>query len=87
VHTVAWLRDLGLERYAQAFRDNDVDAKILPHLSAVDLRDIGITSVGHRRAILAAIEKLGDTSEPEPAPSNPRWSPRPRRDPKPNGGN
>jgi len=24
----AWLRDLGLERYAPAFRDNDVDAEV-----------------------------------------------------------
>ena len=51
----AWLRELGLERYEEAFRDNDVDAKVLPELTAEDLRDIGVTSVGHRRALLAAI--------------------------------
>jgi hypothetical protein len=28
----AWLRDLGLQRYAQAFRDNDIDAEVLPKL-------------------------------------------------------
>jgi class 3 adenylate cyclase/predicted ATPase len=64
VDIVAWLRDLGLERYAQAFRDNDVDAKVLPHLTADDLKDIGVASVGHRRAILAAIERLGEAAEP-----------------------
>ena len=70
---VAWLRELGLERYAQAFRDNDVDARILPHLTADDLRDIGIASVGHRRALLAAIGKL-DTAEPEPTATQPAVS-------------
>jgi SAM domain (Sterile alpha motif) len=30
----AWLRGLGLEQYASAFRDNDVDAAVLPELTA-----------------------------------------------------
>jgi predicted ATPase/class 3 adenylate cyclase len=58
VDIAAWLRELGLERYEQAFRDNDVDAKVLPYLTVGDLKDIGITSVGHRRSLLAAIEAL-----------------------------
>ena len=29
----AWLQDLGLERYVPAFRDNDVDAGVLPKLT------------------------------------------------------
>src|SRR5215510_1344616 len=45
----AWLRDLGLERYVSAFRDNDIDAEVLPKLTAEDLISIGVTSVGHRR--------------------------------------
>ena len=28
----AWLRELGLERYEQAFRENEIDAEILPKL-------------------------------------------------------
>ena len=43
----AWLRELGLERYEQAFRKNEIDAQILPKLTAEDLRDIGVTIVGH----------------------------------------
>ena len=58
----AWLRELGLERYEQAFRDNDVDAEILPNLSAEDLRDIGVNSVGHRRKLLGAVAKLKNLS-------------------------
>ena len=54
----AWLRDLGLERYVSAFRDNDIDAEVLLKLTAEDLISIGVTSVGHRRKLLAAIAAL-----------------------------
>src|SRR5207244_13244327 len=54
-----WLRGLGLEQYEVAFRDNDVDAEVLPELTAEDLISIGVTSVGHRRKLLAAIAVLG----------------------------
>ena len=37
----AWLRGLGLEQYAPAFRDNDVDGEVLPELTADDLISIG----------------------------------------------
>jgi class 3 adenylate cyclase/predicted ATPase len=54
----AWLRGLRLERYASAFRDNDVDDEVLPELTSDDLISIGVTSVGHRRKLLAAIAGL-----------------------------
>ena len=38
----AWLRGLGLERYAPAYRDNDVDGEVLPELTADDLISIGV---------------------------------------------
>jgi len=56
---VAWLRGLGLEQYAPAFCDNDVDGEVLPALTSDDLISIGVTSVGHRRKLLAAIASLG----------------------------
>ena len=31
----AWLRELGLERYQAAFRDNEIDAEVLPELTDV----------------------------------------------------
>ena len=55
----AWLRGLGLERYDQAFRDNEIDEKVLPGLTAEDLKDLGVTLVGHRRRLLDAIAALG----------------------------
>jgi class 3 adenylate cyclase len=42
-----------------AFRDNDVDGEVLPALTSDDLISIGVTSVGHRRKLLAAIALLG----------------------------
>ena len=60
----AWLRELGLERYSAAFLQNDVTAEVLPHLSADDLKELGVVSVGHRRQLLAAIGELGKKTPP-----------------------
>jgi class 3 adenylate cyclase len=65
VDIAAWLRELGLERYEQAFQENEIDVEILPKLTAEDLRDIGVTIVGHRRKLLEAIAAL---AEPPSAP-------------------
>src|SRR6516162_1629202 len=54
-----WLRGLGLERYEQAFRNNEIDWALLPKLTADDLKDLGVTLVGHRRKLLEAIAALG----------------------------
>jgi class 3 adenylate cyclase/predicted ATPase len=55
----AWLRGLGLEQYAQLFRDNDIDGEILCGMTAEDLKELGISSFGHRRRLLNAITALG----------------------------
>jgi class 3 adenylate cyclase/predicted ATPase len=54
-----WLRGLGLEQYAATFRDNDIDDAVLQRLTAEDLRELGVASVGHRRRLLDAIAALG----------------------------
>jgi class 3 adenylate cyclase len=74
---VAWLRGLGLERYAPAFRDNDVDGEVLPELTSDDLISIGVTSVGHRRKLLAAIASLGATPPAATVMAAPRDAPAP----------
>ena len=56
-----WLRDLGLERYADAFRQNAIDAQILPTLTIEDLKDLGVDIVGHRRKLLNAIAALAQS--------------------------
>ncbi len=54
----AWLASLGLERYAAAFRANDVDREVLLALTDADLRTLGVASLGHRKRLLAAIGAL-----------------------------
>ena len=54
----AWLRGLGLEQYAQLFRDNDIDGEILYGMTAEDLKELGISSFGHRRRLVNAITAL-----------------------------
>ncbi|HWZ13100.1 MAG TPA: adenylate/guanylate cyclase domain-containing protein, partial [Acidobacteriaceae bacterium] len=53
-----WLRSRGLEEYEAAFRENKVDAAVLPNLTAEDLKDLGIAAVGDRRKLLEAIVAL-----------------------------
>src|SRR5215472_15696332 len=67
----SWLRSLGLEQYVPAFRDNDIDGKVLPELTPDDLISIGVTSVGHRRKLLAAIAVLRMQQSTVSAPSAP----------------
>ena len=55
----AWLDDLGLGQYEQAFCDNEIDERVLPSLTAEDLKDLGVKLVGHRRRLLDAIAALG----------------------------
>ena len=54
----AWLRELGLGKYEAAFRDNEVDDSVLPNLTAEDLKELGVTALGHRRKLLDAIAAL-----------------------------
>jgi SAM domain (Sterile alpha motif) len=53
-----WLQSLGLERYVQAFDDNDIDAEVLARLTADDLVGLRVTSIGRRRKLLYAIAAL-----------------------------
>ena len=73
-----WLRSLGLERYEAGFHENDIDETILPNLTHETLKDLGVTSVGHRLKLLDAIAALrGNTSAKAPLlTSQPRQAPR-----------
>ena len=63
-------RKLGLEQYEAAFCENAIDEKVLPRLTAQDLKDLGVVIVGHRRTILEAIATLRtDASATAPASS------------------
>jgi hypothetical protein len=43
----AWLHGLGPSQYEQAFRENNIDAELLPTQTDNDPRELGVASLGH----------------------------------------
>ncbi|HUF86710.1 MAG TPA: AAA family ATPase, partial [Thermohalobaculum sp.] len=62
----AWLKRLGLDRYAGVLAENDVDLEVLPQLSDADLRELGL-SLGHRRKLLTALREAPTVPAPAEA--------------------
>ena len=63
---VIWLRSLGLGRYEAAFRENDIDETVLSSLTHETLKDLGVTSVGHRLKLLETIAALSNDASGKP---------------------
>src|SRR5215469_7990586 len=85
MNIVVWLRSLGLGKYEAAFRENDIDETVLPSLTHEDLKELGVTSLGHRVKLLDAIAALrgetsaaGSPSAPTTTPSGPSAPPEDR---------
>jgi class 3 adenylate cyclase/predicted ATPase len=53
-----WLDRHGLGQYAKAFTENNIEYSILPDLTEDDLKKLGVSSLGHRKKLLRAIEAL-----------------------------
>src|SRR5689334_16090385 len=53
-----WLETLGLGQYADAFDVNHIDGRLLRDLTGDDLRELGVSSLGHRKRLLDAIAAL-----------------------------
>ena len=72
---VVWLRSLGLGKYEAVFRENEIDETVLPNLTAEDLKELGVTALGHRRKLLDAIAALrNETSAQTPSvTAAPAW--------------
>ena len=66
-----WLRSLGLGQYEATFRDNEIDGAVLPKLTVEDLKDLGVSVVGHRRKIMFAIEELNAVARTDDTESLP----------------
>ena len=66
-----WLRGLGLGQYEEKFRDNKIDADLLPRLTVDDLKDIGVSVVGDRRRLLDAIAAIAAAGPGSPTKSTP----------------
>ena len=63
-----WLRGLGLGKYEAAFRENEIDETVLPSLTHENLKELGVTALGHRVKLLDAIAALRTDAGPK-APS------------------
>jgi class 3 adenylate cyclase/predicted ATPase len=73
-----WLRGLGLGQYETNFRDNKINADLLPRLTNDDLKDIGISALGDRLQFLAAVAALAGAKPTADVPAS-RSEPRPPR--------
>jgi class 3 adenylate cyclase/predicted ATPase len=63
VDVTAWLQSLGLGKYEAVFRENEIDETVLPSLTQENLKELGVTALGHRLKLLDAIAALlGETS-------------------------
>jgi hypothetical protein len=67
-----WLRSLGLEQYEATFRENAIDDTVLFSLTAEDLKDFGVSIVGHRRKLLYGIAALRAKSNTKSTPTDNR---------------
>jgi class 3 adenylate cyclase len=53
-----WLESIGLGQYADAFEANDIDMELLRKVDDQTLKDIGMSSAGHRLRVRSAIAEL-----------------------------
>ena len=56
--TTEWLETLGLGQYAGHFAEHEITVSILPDLTDADLKELGVSALGHRRILLRAIAEL-----------------------------
>src|SRR5258706_15091 len=59
-----WLGRHGLGQYAKTFAENNIDYFVLPDLTENDLEKLGVSSLGHRKKLLRAIEALTAARQP-----------------------
>ena len=59
-----WLEKLGLGQYAQRFAENDIDFALLTKLTDANLKELGVTSLGHRMRLLEAVVERAAASAP-----------------------
>src|ERR1700730_11194476 len=75
-----WLGEIGLEKYVEVFRSNDIDFDVLPSLGPNELKELGV-SLGDRQRLLKAIAarsgRAAEASAPTAAALEARAAPAP----------
>jgi class 3 adenylate cyclase len=64
MNVAEWLERLGLGQYKSAFAENDIDCNVLGELTDADLKELGVSSLGHRKRLPTAIARLGTAAKP-----------------------
>src|SRR5438067_3042679 len=59
-----WLGRHGLGQYAETFAENNIEYSVLTDLTENDLKNLGVSSLGHRKKLLRAIEALTAAGQP-----------------------
>jgi class 3 adenylate cyclase/predicted ATPase len=72
-----WLEAIGLAQYADAFEANDIDTDLFIQIDDQVLKDIGVSSAGHRLRLRNAIAKLAPTAIAEGISEVPAALPQP----------
>ena len=62
-----WLDSLGLSQYADAFDENEISIELLGELDQDLLKELGISTLGHRLKILKAVKEGGVEETPASA--------------------
>ncbi|MEM8975725.1 MAG: AAA family ATPase [Pseudomonadota bacterium] len=62
----SWLSTIGLEKFADAFEENEVLVSDLPHLSEDDLQDLGLP-LGPRRRLQSAVSAINTDQDDKPS--------------------
>ncbi len=62
-----WLEELGLGQFADAFEENDIVLEHVPDLTHDVLKELGVSSIGHRMTMLKAAAIRAETAAPESA--------------------
>jgi len=62
---VVWLRSLGLGKYETAFRENEITEKVLPNLTAEDLKETQVRrhSTGSTTSLLRCVLIIREPSD------------------------
>src|SRR5262249_56438571 len=64
-----WLEKLGMSEYVQRFAENRIDLSILPDLTDLHLKDLGLP-LGDRLKMLRAIRELSGRGSASPQPES-----------------
>jgi class 3 adenylate cyclase/tetratricopeptide (TPR) repeat protein len=70
IDIAGWLEEIGLGKYAESFRSNDIDFDVLPDLGPDELKELGV-SLGDRQRLLRAIAARSAETAQSPAPNAP----------------